>query len=202
MEQESTKSRLLQSFVTVYSSFPSLFFCCCCVLNSDLTHFLVLNYSLPSGCLSSSFPLIWITVIPSLWVGEKFLVGLYNFPSWILMLFVFSQYTYVNAICAVDFPESINIVTYRPIARQRLGKHIPTGASALNNRTSVARQEISKQASLTIEAVFSAWSVQSGYKEVFSSIWLWHMENRVSRRQPAGILASGQRNLIEFAAAE
>jgi hypothetical protein len=36
--------------------------------------------------------------------------------------------------------------------------------------TSVARKRISKHASLTIEAVFSAWSVQSGYKEVFSSI--------------------------------
>jgi hypothetical protein len=52
-------------------------------------------------------------------------------------------------------------VTYRPIARQRLGKHIPAGANA---------QQISKQVSLTVEAVFSAWSVQSGYKEVFGSI--------------------------------
>jgi hypothetical protein len=41
-----------------------------------------------------------------------------------------------------------------------------------SNRTSIARQRISKHASLTIEAVFSAWSVQSGYKEVFSSIEL------------------------------
>jgi hypothetical protein len=61
-------------------------------------------------------------------------------------------------------------MTYKPIARQRLGKHIPTGANELNNRTSVARQRISKHASLTIEAVFSAWSVQSGYKEVFGNI--------------------------------
>jgi hypothetical protein len=32
-----------------------------------------------------------------------------------------------------------HFVTYRPIARQRLGKHIPEGASARNNRTSIAR---------------------------------------------------------------
>jgi hypothetical protein len=55
-----------------------------------------------------------------------------------------------------------------PIARQRLGKHIPTEANTVNNRTSISR--ISKQASLIIEAVFSALSVQSGYKEVLSSI--------------------------------
>jgi hypothetical protein len=36
--------------------------------------------------------------------------------------------------------------------------------------THTARQRISTHASLTIEAVFSAWSVQSAYKEVFSSI--------------------------------
>jgi fructosamine-3-kinase len=34
---------------------------------------------------------------------------------------------------------------------------------------SIAKQRISKNASLRIEDVFSAWSVQSGYKEVFSS---------------------------------
>jgi hypothetical protein len=60
------------------------------------------------------------------------------------------------------------IVTYRPIARQRLGKHIPAQAYARNNRTSTARQWISQHASLTIEAVFYAWSVQSGYKEEVS----------------------------------
>jgi hypothetical protein len=55
------------------------------------------------------------------------------------------------------------------IVRQRLGKHIPTEANAGNGRTSIAIQRISKYASLTIEAVFSAWSVQSGYEQVFSS---------------------------------
>jgi hypothetical protein len=63
-----------------------------------------------------------------------------------------------------------NFVMYRPFARQRLGKHIPAGANTHNNRTSIARQRISKHASLTIEAVFSARSLQSCYKEVFSSI--------------------------------
>jgi hypothetical protein len=45
-------------------------------------------------------------------------------------------------------------VTYRPIGRQRLGKHIPAGANERNNRTSIARQRISKLASLIIEAGF------------------------------------------------
>jgi hypothetical protein len=58
---------------------------------------------------------------------------------------------------------------YMPTARQRLGKHIPARAEARNNITSIARQRISEHAYLTIEAVFSAWSVQSGYKEVFGS---------------------------------
>jgi hypothetical protein len=78
-----------------------------------------------------------------------------------------------------------NTVTYRPIVRQRHGKHIPAGANARSNRTSIARQRINKHASLTIEAVFSACPVQSGYKEVFRSIE--ESEGRVSGRQPAGI---------------
>jgi hypothetical protein len=56
-----------------------------------------------------------------------------------------------------------------PIARQRLGKHIPAEANARNNRTSIARHRISKHASLTIEAMFSVWSVQIGCKEALSS---------------------------------
>jgi hypothetical protein len=39
-----------------------------------------------------------------------------------------------------------NIVTYRPIARQRLGKLIRAGAKARNNITYIARQRISKHA--------------------------------------------------------
>jgi hypothetical protein len=37
-----------------------------------------------------------------------------------------------------------------------------------NSRTSTARQWISKRASLTIEAVFSAWSFKSGYQVWFN----------------------------------
>jgi hypothetical protein len=58
-------------------------------------------------------------------------------------------------------------VTYRPIARQRLGKHFPSRASGHNNKASITRQRISKHDSLTMEAVFPAWSLQSGYKGVF-----------------------------------
>jgi hypothetical protein len=65
---------------------------------------------------------------------------------------------------------NMNIVTCMPIARQRLGKDIPAEANACNNRTSISRQRISKHASLIIEAVFSAWAVRSGYREVFGSI--------------------------------
>jgi hypothetical protein len=61
-------------------------------------------------------------------------------------------------------------VTHKSIARQRLGNHIPAGTNALNNRTSIGRQRISKHASLIIESVFCPWSVQNGYKEVFGSI--------------------------------
>jgi hypothetical protein len=55
----------------------------------------------------------------------------------------------------------LNTMTYRALARQRLREDIPAGAKARNNRTAIARQRISKHASLTIEAVFPAWSVQS-----------------------------------------
>jgi hypothetical protein len=65
-------------------------------------------------------------------------------------------------------PIECSVTTYIPIARQRLDKHIPAGANARNNGPSIARQRISKHAYLKIEAVFSAWSVQSGYKEEFS----------------------------------
>jgi hypothetical protein len=44
--------------------------------------------------------------------------------------------------------------------------------------TSIAMQRISKFVSLTIEAVFSAWPVQSVYKEVFSNIELIVVRSR------------------------
>jgi hypothetical protein len=47
--------------------------------------------------------------------------------------------------------DSKNIVTYRPIPRQRLVKYIPAELYAHKNRMSIARQWISKQAFSTIE---------------------------------------------------
>jgi hypothetical protein len=44
-------------------------------------------------------------------------------------------------------------VAYRPIARQRLGKHIPAGASA-RNRTSTARHRSCKHSFPTIERLY------------------------------------------------
>jgi hypothetical protein len=45
-------------------------------------------------------------------------------------------------------------VTYRPIDRQRLGKHIPAEANASNNRTSITRQQISEEAFSTTEMLY------------------------------------------------
>jgi hypothetical protein len=42
-------------------------------------------------------------------------------------------------------------VTYRRIARQRFSRHIPSEAYTHNNRTSIARQRISKQAFSTMK---------------------------------------------------
>jgi hypothetical protein len=47
-----------------------------------------------------------------------------------------------------------HIVMCIHIARQRVSKHIPAGVNARNNTTSIARQHISKHASLKTEAVF------------------------------------------------
>jgi hypothetical protein len=63
-----------------------------------------------------------------------------------------------------------DIVTCIPIARQRLGKHIPAQANTCKNRMSISRQQISKHASLGIETVFSKGSMQWGYREVFRRI--------------------------------
>jgi hypothetical protein len=80
-----------------------------------------------------------------------------------------------------------------------LGKHIPAEAYARNNMMSIARQRISKHASLTIEVAFSSWSVQSSYKEVFGGIEEYRTEvkSRVSGRQPAGIWGWEQKNWTE-----
>jgi hypothetical protein len=45
---------------------------------------------------------------------------------------------------------SLSIITCIPVARQRLGKHIPMQANALNNGTSIAKQRRGKHASSTI----------------------------------------------------
>jgi hypothetical protein len=46
------------------------------------------------------------------------------------------------------------IVTFIPIARQRLGKHITSRANARDNRSTIARQRRGNHASSTIQAVF------------------------------------------------
>jgi hypothetical protein len=72
-------------------------------------------------------------------------------------------------ICAVR-RHCYDIVTCIPNAKQRLGKQILAEADTPKSRTSIAMQRISKHASLTIESMFSEWSVQSRCKEVFGSI--------------------------------
>jgi hypothetical protein len=74
--------------------------------------------------------------------------------------------------CAVWDIDSVTKVTIREnilwridLARQRLGKHIPAEADSRNNRASITRQRIIKDAFLTIEAAFFAWPVRSGYKK-------------------------------------
>jgi hypothetical protein len=85
-------------------------------------------------------------------------------------VYIHNMTIFRSPICYYVVRTLEHTVTCIPIARQRLGKHIPAETNKRNNRTSIARQWISKHASLRTEAVFSAWSVQSGYKEVFSCI--------------------------------
>jgi hypothetical protein len=58
---------------------------------------------------------------------------------------VWSKYSRVTNL------NRINIVTYKPFARQWLGKNFPVEAYARNSKTSFARQRISKPAFLTID---------------------------------------------------
>jgi hypothetical protein len=74
----------------------------------------------------------------------------------------------VRTILKRKFTAHIHTVTCILIARQRLGKHTPVAANVRNSSMSTVRQRISKHASLIIEAVLSAWSVQNGYKEGFN----------------------------------
>jgi hypothetical protein len=81
-----------------------------------------------------------------------------------------------------------SIVTCIPIAMQRHGKNVPAGANARNIRMSIARQRISKHASLTVESVFSAWPVPRGYKMTQSEDRTkYKVMSRVSERQPIGM---------------
>jgi hypothetical protein len=66
-------------------------------------------------------------------------------------------------------------LSYRSIARQRLGKDIPAEACA-RNTSSLPKQRISKEDADNREAVFSAWPVPRSYKGtknvVFESFFL------------------------------
>jgi hypothetical protein len=59
--------------------------------------------------------------------------------------------TLKNTRICIHETNSLYVVTYRPTTRQGLGKHIPSEVYASNNRTSIARQRINKQAFSTIE---------------------------------------------------
>jgi hypothetical protein len=58
----------------------------------------------------------------------------------------------------------ICIVTCIPIARQRVGKHIPVEANARNNRLSIPMQRRCKHASLILQMVISVGSVPRSSK--------------------------------------
>jgi hypothetical protein len=66
-------------------------------------------------------------------------------------------------LCEVVQIWLVHNVTCTPIARQRVGRHVPTEAHARNNRTSNARQRSCKHKSLTIEDGVSVESVQRSY---------------------------------------
>jgi hypothetical protein len=72
---------------------------------------------------------------------------------------------YVEENSTLNNPNSD--LQHHVVTWQRLGKHIPAEANARNNRKFITKQRISKHASLTLETMFSAWSVRSGYEEVF-----------------------------------
>jgi hypothetical protein len=70
------------------------------------------------------------------------------------MIYVYAQPTHSAVESRIKrffklFKYAQHIVTYRPIARQRLSKHIPVGANARNNVKSIARLRISKHAKTT-----------------------------------------------------
>jgi hypothetical protein len=91
--------------------------------------------------------------------------------------------------------QELDIVTYRSIARQRFGKHIPAGTKTSNNKTSIARQRRCKHASSTIEAVFFAWSVPRSYlednwryKAVELKVHLWNVNQWAPEAEESPLL--------------
>jgi hypothetical protein len=86
---------------------------------------------------------------------------------WPLILQMYSCYLLTRRpkYCQI-FLNKLNFVTCRPIARQRLGKHIHAGGNARDNRTSIAGQRRSKHASPTIAAVCGPCrGVIEGYRQ-------------------------------------
>jgi hypothetical protein len=94
------------------------------------------------------------------------LTPLSTFPSQNRPLHV--KFSFLTAV-------TINIVTYRPSARQRLSKDIPAEADARSNTTSITRQRISKPALSTIKRLCflcdpCLWVIKRQRRSLFSRI--------------------------------
>jgi hypothetical protein len=81
-------------------------------------------------------------------------------------------------------------VTFIPIARQRVGKHIFAETNARNSRTSIARQRSCNNASLTIEEdVFNEVRV---FKTIGATrqlrIQLWSVNKRTTEAEDSPLL--------------
>jgi hypothetical protein len=93
-----------------------------------------------------------------------------------IRIYRFTKFPFVFPYKTSDHQDKFIIVTCIPIARQRVGEHIPAGAYERNNRTSIARQRISKQA--------------------------WTIEGLCFLRSPWRGVIKGQRMSFEWAAVE
>jgi hypothetical protein len=62
-------------------------------------------------------------------------------------------------------------VTYRPIARQRVAKHIPAEANAWNNRASIVRQRQQYPGNNRITIVSMQRAINMTIKEETFSMW-------------------------------
>jgi hypothetical protein len=92
---------------------------------------------------ATSNPTLWICSLSTPSLDAERQVGLHANCSFLLFDFNLNWNGSTNNSV---LPTVKQIVTYILIARQRLGKHIPALGYARNNRTSIARQRISKQA--------------------------------------------------------